>query len=534
MLQRLLRFACRGGLKVGAARKLIMALGYRPVNRDQMMLLPPDLRDWLPPRHFVWFLLAVLDELDVSGFEAGRRLGSVGREGYDPRVLVGLLIYGYAHGQRSSRRIEELCSTDVAFRVICAQDAPDHTTIARFRQANDQAAAELFVRVLELAGEAGLGRVGVIAVDGTRIAANASWGANRRRSWLRERVEEAMAEAERVDAEEDAQFGPDVNGGEVQECWTDPGTRAGRIKAALARTEQLVEQQSAAQDARVARWQDRVDRAAERHGQERASAEERHQAYQQQQAAAGRGEGPRPGHRPAPPPDQAATTRKAAAQLDRLQARRDAAAVASARAARDPVANLTDPDSGWMPTGKGWIQGYNTQLAVSQDQIVLGVKVTNATVDVDQFEPMLAAAARGAEALNRGRARAGRAAETIGQVLADAGYFSEHNLIMPGPDRLIASAKRQRLEEAAHHSSAYLHDDESPADACAAMKARLLEPDAIAAYRRRGVIVEPVNGHLKDRHGLRQYSRRGWSAAQAETELAATTANLLKIWRYRR
>jgi transposase len=512
---------------------LIMALGYRPVNRDQMMLLPPDLRDWLPPRHFVWFLLAVLDELDVNGFEAGRRLGSVGREGYHPRMLLGLLIYGYAHGQRSSRRIEELCSTDVAFRVICAQDAPDHTTIARFRQANDQAIAALFVRVLELAGEAGLGRVGVVAVDGTRIAANASWEANRRRSWLRKQVEEAMAEAERVDAEEDALFGLDANGGEVDECWADPGTRAGRIKAALARTEQLVEQQSAAQDARVGSWQDRVDRAARRHGQERAAAGERHRAYQKQQAAAERGDGPKPGHRPAPPPDQAGTTRKAAAQLDRLQARRNAAAaaLAAARAARDPVANLTDPDSGWMPTGKGWIQGYNTQLAVSQDQIVLGVKVTNATVDVDQFEPMLAAAARGAEALNRGRARTGAAAETIGQVLADAGYFSEHNLIMPGPDRLIAPANRRRLEEAAHCPWADAEGEEPSADPRAAMRARLRDPDAIAAYRRRGVIVEPVNGHLKDRHGLRQYARRGQAAAQAETELAATTANLLKIWR---
>ena len=162
---------------------------------------------------------------------------------------------------------------------------------------------------------------------------------------------------------------------------------------------------------------------------------------------------------------------------------------------------------------------------------MLGVKVTNATVDVDQFEPMLAAAARGAEALNRGRARTGRAAETIGQVLADAGYFSEHNLIMPGPDRLIAPANRRRLEEAAHDPRADSERDE-PADPRAAMRARLGKPDAIAAYRRRGAIVEPVNGHLKDRHGLRQYARRGQAAAQAETELAATTANLLKIWRY--
>lgn len=512
-----------------------MALGYRPVNRDQMMLLPPDLRDWLPPRHFVWFLLAVLDEIDVSGFEAGRRLGSVGREGYEPRMLLGLLIYGYAHGQRSSRRIEELCATDVAFRVICAQDAPDHTTIARFRQGNDQAVAELFVRVLELAGEAGLGRVGVIAVDGTKIAANASWGANRRRSWLREQVGEAMAEAERVDADEDAQFGPDANGGEVDQGWVDPGTRAGRIKAALDRAEQLVDQQSAVEEAGVASWQDRVDRAADSHGLERAAADQRHQAYQQRRAAAERGEGPWPGHRPAPPPDQAATTRKAAARLARLQARRDAAAAAAAaaRAARDPVANLTDPDSGWMPTGKGWIQGYNAQLAVSEDQLVLGVKVTNTTVDVDQFEPMLAAAAQGAEALNRGRARSGATAETIDQVLADAGYFSGHNLITPGPDRLIAPANRRRLEEAAHGRSADADEEEASADPRAAMRARFCDPDAIAAYRRRGVIVEPVNGHLKDRHGLRQYLRRGQAAAQAETELAVTTANLLKIWRYR-
>jgi hypothetical protein len=187
-----------------------------------------------------------------------------------------------------------------------------------------------------------------------------------------------------------------------------------------------------------------------------------------------------------------------------------------------------------MPTGKGWIQGYNTQLAVSEDQIILAVEVTNATVDVQQFAPMLAGAATGAQALDRGRARCDQPAQPIGLVLADAGYFSEHNLTLPGPDRLIATASRQRLAAAATAppDEATSRSRRDP-KAIKTMRARLRDPEVIAVYRRRGVIVEPVNGHLKDRQGLRQFSSRGLPAVQAEAELAATTANLLKIWRHR-
>jgi transposase len=536
----------RVGLGVGrlAAGELIMAFGYRPVNRDQMMLLPPDLRDWLPPRHFVWFLLGVLEELDLSGFEADRRLGGVGRQGYDPRMLLGLLIYGYSHGERSSRRIEELCSVDVAFRVLCAQDAPDHTTIARFRQVNDAAIAELFAQVLEMAGEAGMGRVGMVAVDGTRVAANASWGRNRHRSWLAEQVDQMMAEAERVDAEEDERFGPDVNGAEVDPEWAAGSkTRKRRIKeslarfeAAVARAEEAAEQQTAAQQERVARWQARRDQAADRLAGEQAAARQRYSDYQQQKASAERDEGPRPTGQPTPPPEQAAGVRRAQASVDKLQARVDtaAAAVAAARAAADPEVNLTDPESGWMPTSKGWIQGYNTQLAVSDDHLIIGCKVTTATVDVNQFEPMLAAAARGAAALDRGRSRAGMAAEPIGLVLADAGYFSADNLTVPGPDRLIAPSRRQRLNQfATNHHLSPGPDADDDQDPLAVMRARFADPHYKLLYRRRGAVVEPVNGHLKDRHGLRQFSRRGQAACQAEVDLACTTANLLKIWRRR-
>jgi transposase len=505
-----------------------MAMGYRPVDRDQMFLLPADMRDWLPAHHFVWFLLAVIEELDVSAFEASRRLGSVGRQGYDPRMLLALLIYAYAVAQRSSRRIEDLCVTDVAFRVICAEDVPDHSTIARFRKENREAVAGLFVQVLELAGEAGLGRVGVVAIDGTRIAANASYGANRRRSWLWQQVDEAMAEADRVDAEEDVLFGED-NPSRVAEPWCDPNTRAERIRAALARAEQTAAQAAQAEEAKVAARRARVEDSAERVARQRAAAEGRWEDYQRRRAEAdAQGSPPPTGRRPSPP-EQACGTRRALARLAANQARLAEAEAAVALAVCDPVANLTDPDSGWMPTGKGWIQGYNTQLAVSDDQIVLAVKVSNATVDFAQFEPMMAAAIAGAEILDRGRVRAGAESEPIRLLLADAGYLSEHNLTLPGPDRLIATTKRQRLEAVARRGEVAGRKSELIEQ----MSIRLATEAGIQAYRRRGVTVEPVNGHLKDRHGLRQFSCRGRKAAQAEAELASATANMLKIWRCR-
>jgi hypothetical protein len=170
---------------------------------------------------------------------------------------------------------------------------------------------------------------------------------------------------------------------------------------------------------------------------------------------------------------------------------------------------------------------------VSDDHLVIGCKVTTATVDVNQFEPMLAEAANGAAALDRGRTRAGMAAEPIGLVLADAGYFSTDNLTVPGPDRLIAPSKRQRLNQFASQQPPPRPDADDGQDPLAAMRARFADPDWKLLYRRRGAIVEPVNGHLKDRHGLRQYARRGQAAAQAEADLACATANLLKIWRRR-
>src|SRR2546428_185000 len=160
------------------------------------------MREWLPAGHLVWFVLDVVERLDLTAFRARHRLGGVGREAYDPAMLLALLIYGYAVGERSSRRIQRLCGTDVAFRVICAQDVPDHSTIARFRQAHVEAFDDVFAQVLRLCARAGMGRLSTVAIDGTKIAANASIDANHGAGWFRERAREIAAEAQAAAAAE--------------------------------------------------------------------------------------------------------------------------------------------------------------------------------------------------------------------------------------------------------------------------------------------------------------------------------------------
>src|SRR6266545_4603721 len=186
------------------SRIAFVARSYRPVDRDQAFLLPPLMTEWLPEDHLAWFLIDVVAAMDTTAFHAGRARTKTdrGRAGFDPDMLVTLLLYGYAHRVHSSRQIERLCTVDVAFRVICAQDAPDHTTIARFRADHEAAFTDLFEQVLIVCAKAGLGRVGVIAVDGTKIAANASVDANRTEDRLRAEVERIVAAAAKTDAAE--------------------------------------------------------------------------------------------------------------------------------------------------------------------------------------------------------------------------------------------------------------------------------------------------------------------------------------------
>ena len=208
-----------------------MAKSYRVVQRDQPFLLPPDMRDWLPADHVVWFLLETVEALDTSAFHARRRLGGAGTAGYDPDMLLALLVYAYCQGVRSSRQIERRCLTDVAFRVLCAQVAPDHATIARFRAEHKAAFAALFTQVLQVTAAAGLVRLGTVAIDGTKIPANASIDANRGQQWLDEQVRQIVAEARQVDEAEEGTSAGGTAAGSQPSGGADPPGRAGGGRA---------------------------------------------------------------------------------------------------------------------------------------------------------------------------------------------------------------------------------------------------------------------------------------------------------------
>ena len=156
-----------------------MAQNFIECCREQVFLMPPSLLDWLPEGHLAWTILASVEELDLSAFYDDYRADGHGRPAYDPKMMVALLLYAYAKGNRSSRGIERACSEDVAYRVICSNHVPDHSTIAEFRVRHERALADLFGEVLGLCSAAGLVRVGVVAIDGTKVAASASRDANR-------------------------------------------------------------------------------------------------------------------------------------------------------------------------------------------------------------------------------------------------------------------------------------------------------------------------------------------------------------------
>jgi len=523
----------------------LMARGYRPVVRDQEFLLPPNMADWLAGDHLVWLVLDVVERLDTSGFHAGRRTGGVGRAGYDPDMLLALLIYSYASGQRSSRQIERLCADHVAYRVLCAQDPPDHTTIARFRADHDEAFTDVFAQVLRLCAHAGMVQVGVIAIDGTKIAANASTSANRSQQWVREQArriaEAAVSEAAAVDAAEDA--AEEAAGGPGAGLPAELGTRAGRAAAIKKAMEQIAGQDArhaeddAADQARQERylqrteagevvagsapagvdqvrlWQARIARDQQRLAP---LIEVRGTAEAQQRAAIRRN------IKKAQAALQHAQQQQAAGLLDRRGSAARTRAYDQARRGPKvgPVVNLTDPEARLMVEGSGGgsVQGYNSQIVCSDDHLVIGVHVSQDANDLQCWEPALAAATTQITALGK----------TIGLALADNGYFTEANLTSPGPDRLISPGPGRKLHHDAKHTPTHgpPPPDSSPIEA---MNHTLRNPDQMQRYKRRSATVEPIIGQLKDRIGLRRFARRGLTAVTAELHLAAAALNITRL-----
>jgi transposase len=220
-----------------------MAYHFLRAAHDQPFLLPPDLRDWLPEGHLAWFVLDVVDQLDLSPFYRQHRDDGHGHPAYDPKLLLGVLLYGYCLGVRSSRQVERRCVEDLAFRVLAANQTPDHVTIARFRARHEQALAGFLVASLRLCAAAGMVRVGTVALDGTKLAGNAAGKANRTLDKLQAEVAEILRQAAEADQHEDRLFG-NTRGDELPPALARParpaapgqgaaGGRGGRAPAAL-------------------------------------------------------------------------------------------------------------------------------------------------------------------------------------------------------------------------------------------------------------------------------------------------------------
>jgi transposase len=527
-----------------------MALEYRPVDRDQQFLLPPDMRSWLEPGHLIWTVLDIVAAVDTSAFHAKSRRGSVGRAGFDPDMLLGLLLYGYAVGVRSTRAIERLCATDVAFRIACAQDAPDHSTLARFRGDHEAAFVDLFAQVLTLAARAGLGQFGTIAIDGTKIAGNASLDANRGRAWLTAQAAKIVAEADAVDTAEDAAEADRGADGGPPSGWSDPATRQARLAELVSELDRIGTDTVKAQASQQAadRWAADVDAGVLRVGKKPKGADQVRTAHLRLDRAIARAQATldrweqraqATGRRPigrAPVQVEAnywvldarrrlTEAERAAAQATSTTTGQGTSTTRPNAATPGPRVNLTDPQSRIQKTRRGWIQGYNAQLAVTADQVIVACQVGQNQADAGAFLPMMTAATNAADHLAQVTDRD----TTIGTVLADAGYASHTNLTAPGPDRLIALGKARQTYATAKTAPA-----SGPPDPTAAprtqMAHRLATPEGAALYKRRGATVEPGIGNLKKI--LPRFSRRGLTAATAELNLAAAAFNLLKIHRH--
>jgi transposase len=501
-----------------------MAREFVGVQRGQLLLMPPSLSEWLPEDHLVWTVLGAVEQMDLERFARRYRLGGAGRAPFDPAMLVALLLYAYARGIRSSRQIERACHEDVAFKVIAGLATPDHSTVAEFRRRHEFEIAELFDDVLGLCREAGLVSVGVIAIDGTKITANASMDQNRS---YRQIATEILREADEVDRREDELHGS-ARGDELPEALRTPDGRRAALEAAKRRiaerrgraveaeempdTELVIDPQSSVSGSQGRREWDRAGRRQldrHRENERRPIPNERTERLFEAVRRLEQNEA-------VDLAVDAIYTRWRVDARDRMGRR---LAGIPKRYERPEVPdgriNVTDPDSRVMRTlGTPARQAYNAQAAVTEQQIIVAAEITVDSPDFGHLEPMVKATL---DQLQRDGIT-----QPVETVLADAGYWHTRQMqsitargikVLVPPDSSLRDGKRPGWTDGPY--------DE--------MREVLASETGRATYRLRQTMIEPVYGQIKHNRGITRLMRRGRAAAQSEWRLITATHNLLKL-----
>jgi transposase len=444
---------------------------FRPIDRDTGFLLPPSVDEWLPERHLARFVVEVIDGLDVSKLSRSYR-GS-GSASYHPSLLLGMLVYGYATGVFSSRKLERATYDSVAFRFVAANEHPDHDTIAAFRRRFLKDIEGLFVQVLLLAREMGMLKMGTVGLDGTKVHANAS-----RHSAL------SYEHAGKIEAQLKAEVADLMGKAEAADQADVPDGMS--IPEELARREERL--------AKIAQARAKIEaRAKERFEREQAEHEARMAARAAKTAATGK----KPGGKPPEPPTEGPLP-------------------------SDQI-NLTDEESRIMPiAGGGFDQCYNAQAAVAAGSLlVVAAKVVQAPTDKQQLEPMLGVLKDLPDAIGQ--------PDTL---LADNGYFSAANVAAcaaAGIEPLIATGRE------VHHPSLderFAADPPAPVDPTPveAMTHRLRTPEGKKLYALRKQTPEPVFGIIKSVMGFRQFGLRGIDNVQGEWSLVTMAWNVKRMF----
>jgi transposase len=523
-----------------------MTKRFRDCNLDQIFLLPLSFHDWLPKNHLARFIADLMKELDLAPFYAPYQ-GEDGRgqSAYDPRMMTRLLLYGYAVGVTSSRRIERATHDDLAFRYLAANQHPDHASVAAFRREQMPLLADLFLQALRLCEKAGLVKLGNVAIDGTKILANASTRRSVPYEKLKESaaywkkvVDDLLAAAEQTDAQEDLRYGPGQPADPLPPNLADAQKRLEIIRQAKAQVEQEAKEElEELQRQAPPRKRGRPRKDARTQGQARQSegqAPQTEDPAPQTEDPAPQTEDPAPQTEdPAPQTeDPAPQTEDPAPQSEGPAPQTEGPAPPSKRAkkqaqrARKKAAsptrqhNFVDPDSRVMPDSrhkKAFVQAYNAQAAVdAHAQVIVAAEITQQTNDRHQLIPMTQAVKN-----NTGK--------DPGAVLADTGYWVGDSLRDPVFKNILVLVP----PDAQRAADQPLSDKAPNTEDAQRMRALLATEDGKKRYGLRKTTVEPVFGQIKEWRDTRRFRLRGLERVSGEWKLICATHNLCKLHRHR-